>query len=59
MVCLFPAADDLHDAATDAARVLNDRLSRRGLQLEPASYEALRQILTGALQMAEVEEVGG
>ncbi|MFM7269705.1 MAG: hypothetical protein ACKOZT_14180 [Cyanobium sp.] len=36
MVCLSPDADDLHDAAADAARVLNDRLSRRGLQLDPA-----------------------
>lgn len=35
MVCLFPAADDLHDAATDAARVLNDRLSRRACSWSP------------------------
>ena len=53
----FCAADDTHDAAADAIRAINARLSRRGLQLEPASFDALREQLADDLQLAVVVEV--
>jgi inhibitor of KinA sporulation pathway (predicted exonuclease) len=53
---LFRDCDDVYDAASDAIRAINARLGRRGLQLEGASFEALRDALTAALRLAEVEE---
>ena len=55
MADLFASCDDIHDAAADGIRAINQRLSRRGLQLEPLACEALREVLRGALQLAEVE----
>jgi hypothetical protein len=53
---LFRDCDDVYDAGSDGIRAINARLSRRGLQLEGASFEALREVLRGALQLAEVED---
>jgi inhibitor of KinA sporulation pathway (predicted exonuclease) len=53
---LFRDCDDVYDAASDGMRAINARLGRRGLQLEGASFEALRDALTAALQLAEVED---
>lgn len=47
--------DDVYDVAADAVRCIDARLQRRGLQLEPATGEALRTALEGLLNMAEVE----
>ncbi len=52
---LFRHCDDVYDAGSDGIRAINQRLSRRGLQLEGASFEALRDLLRAALQLAEVE----
>lgn len=57
MPCLFPAADDVHDAAADAVRCIDARLSRRGLQLGPSDWEALRDAVVEALGDAEVVAV--
>lgn len=59
MADLFCQADNVWDAATDGARAINARLSRRGLQLDSASFDALRHTLAGALSLAEVEGVEG
>lgn len=53
----FYEADDLHDAANDAAAAINARLDRRGLALAPDDFEALRDAVALALQTAEVVEV--
>lgn len=57
MACLFPEADDIHDAARGAVDAINARLGRRGLQLEPSDWEALRDAVVAALADAEVVEV--
>jgi hypothetical protein len=54
---MFRHYDDIHDAGSDGIRAINQRLSRRGLQLEGASFEALREVLRAALQLAEVEDL--
>lgn len=59
MADLFCHADDVWDAAADGARAINARLTRRGLQLDSASFEALRDTIAGALSLAEVEGVEG
>jgi hypothetical protein len=56
MPSLFCQSDDVYDAASDGIRAINARLSGRGLQLEGASFEALRELLQAALQLAEVED---
>jgi hypothetical protein len=53
----FGDCDDIHDAASDGARAINSRLTRRGLQLEPGSFEALREVLAAALRLATVEDL--
>lgn len=53
----FYEADDLHDAANDAAAAINARLSRRGLALAPDDFEAVRDAVALALQSACVVEV--
>lgn len=55
----FGHCDDTWDAAVDGVRAINARLSRHGLQLAPASFEALRDTIAGALGLAEVVEVEG
>jgi hypothetical protein len=55
MALPFHDCDDIHDAAADAVRALNARLARRGLEL--AATDALREVIAGALQLAEVEGV--
>ena len=47
--------DDIYDAAADAVGCIDARLHRRGLQLEPAASEALRQTLEGILRLMRVE----
>jgi hypothetical protein len=59
MAGLFHDCDDIHDAAADAVRAINARLSRRGLQLVPEHWEPLRQMMTGALALVSVEGVEG
>jgi hypothetical protein len=54
---MFRHYDDIPDAGSDGIRAINQRLSRRGLQLEGASFEALREVLRAALQLAEVEDL--
>lgn len=54
----FHHADDLHDAANEAAAAINARLDRRGLALAPDDFEALRDAVALALQPACVVEVG-
>lgn len=53
----FYEADDLHDAANDAAAAINARLDRRGLALAPDEFEALRDAIALVLQSACVVEV--
>lgn len=55
----FGDCDDIHDAASDGARAINSRLTRRGLQLEPASFDAVREMLAAALRLATVQSVCG
>jgi hypothetical protein len=52
----FYECDDIYDAAADAVRAINARLSRRGLQLSPDDASTLRDALVSALQSTEVEE---
>lgn len=59
MADLFCHCDDVWDAAADGARAINARLTRRGLQLDSASFEALRHTIADALGQAEVERVEG
>ncbi len=51
----FHRCDDVHDAAAQAIEAITARLARRDLQL--AAPDALRDLLAGALQLADVVEV--
>lgn len=47
--------DDIEDVAADVVRCIDARLERRGLRLEPTAGDALRTVVAGVLQLAEVE----
>ena len=55
----FHDCDDIHDAASDAVRALNTRLSRRGLQLVPEAWQPLREVIAAVLPLVEVEGMEG
>lgn len=55
----FHNCDDVHDAASDAVRAINERLRARGLQLVPEAFDSLRYALAEELSQVLVEGVEG